>query len=33
VGEIVGGGARVRWIGADGRDTVVSAGFEHFSRA
>jgi thiamine-monophosphate kinase len=32
VGEL-GGGARVRWVGADGRDTVVTAGFEHFSRA
>jgi thiamine-monophosphate kinase len=32
VGEI-GGPARVRWVGADGRDTVVTAGFEHFSRA
>ena len=32
VGEIRGG-ARVRWVGADGRDTVVTRGFEHFSRA
>jgi thiamine-monophosphate kinase len=32
VGQI-GGGAGVRWVDADGRDTVVTAGFEHFSRA
>lgn len=32
VGEIHEG-AGVRWVGHDGRDTVVAAGFEHFSRA
>lgn len=32
VGE-VGSGGGVRWVDADGRDAVVTAGFEHFSRA
>jgi thiamine-monophosphate kinase len=32
VGEI-GGGRGVRWVDAEGRDAVVTAGFEHFSRA
>jgi thiamine-monophosphate kinase len=32
VGEITRG-PDVRWIDAQGRDTVVTAGFEHFSRA
>ena len=32
VGEI-GGGRGVRWVDAEGRDTTVPAGFEHFSRA
>ena len=32
VGEI-GGGLGVRWVGGDGRDAMVPAGFEHFSRA
>jgi len=32
VGEIHGG-AGVRWVDHDGRDTAVAAGFEHFSRA
>jgi thiamine-monophosphate kinase len=32
VGE-VGGGRGVRWVGAEGRDAVVTTGFEHFSRA
>ena len=32
VGEI-GGGRGVRWLDTDGREVLVSAGFEHFSRA
>lgn len=32
VGEI-GVGSGVRWIDAEGRDVIVAAGFEHFSRA
>jgi thiamine-monophosphate kinase len=32
VGEI-GGGRGVRWVDAEGRDALVTAGFEHFSRA
>jgi thiamine-monophosphate kinase len=32
VGEI-GAGRGVRWLDAEGRETVVTAGFEHFSRA
>jgi hypothetical protein len=29
----VGDGRGVRWLDAEGRDAVVAAGFEHFSRA
>jgi thiamine-monophosphate kinase len=32
VGEVAGGRG-VRWLDAEGRDVVVAAGFEHFSRA